>query len=137
MLTLWQAIQYIENTLNATFAPNSLRIQYQPSADTMMIDISVFKSLEIMQNLQNSKSKDCLFGLLNNTLTPMGARVLRSNILQPSTRADEILMPRYDAVGELAINEDMYREIRHGKALCSDRCNHLLISFSSQRHPRY
>lgn len=81
----------------------------------MMIDISVFKSLEIMQNLQNSKSKDCLFGLLNNTLTPMGARVLRSNILQPSTRAEQILVPRYDAVEELASKENMYLDIRKSK----------------------
>lgn len=107
-------MKYIEQILNAEFAPNSLRIQYRPSNDTMMIDISVFKSLEIMQNLRDPKSKDCLFGLLNSTLTPMGARMLRTNILQPSTRMDMVLTPRYDAVTEMAGKEDMWLEIRKG-----------------------
>ena len=106
---------YVEQVLNFEFAPNSLRIQYQPSEDTMMIDISVFKSLEIMQNLQNPSSKDCLFGLLNNTLTPMGSRMLRASILQPSTRADAVLELRYGALEELASNEEMYVGARKGK----------------------
>ncbi|KFY34714.1 hypothetical protein V494_06535 [Pseudogymnoascus sp. VKM F-4513 (FW-928)] len=54
-------------------------------------------SLELIQNITNAKSKDCLFGLLNETLTPMGSRMLRSNILQPSTQ-ENILKNRYEAV---------------------------------------
>lgn len=79
----------------------------------MMIDLSTIHSLELIQNLQNSKSKDCLFGLLNNTLTPMGARLLRSNVLQPSTDP-AILMTRYDAVDELESKEDVFFAVRQG-----------------------
>ena len=50
-------------------------MKYEPSEGSMMIDISTIKALELVQNLQNPKSKDCLFGLLNETQTPMGARV--------------------------------------------------------------
>lgn len=80
----------------------------------MMIDISTIRSLELIQNLQNSKSKDCLFGLLNETLTPMGSRMLRSNILEPSCQTENILIPRYDALDELTMKEDMFFEIRKG-----------------------
>lgn len=79
----------------------------------MMIDLATIQSLELIQNLQNAKSKDCLFGLMNETLTPMGSRLLRSNILQPSTQS-AVLAARYDALTELTENEDMYLQTRQG-----------------------
>ncbi|KAM0488402.1 hypothetical protein ACHAP7_001396 [Fusarium lateritium] len=106
------AMKYIQQHFSINFVPHSLRIQYRPSEDTMMIDISAIQSLEIMQNLRNSKSKESLFGLLNHTSTPMGSRMLRSNILQPPTRPDLFILPRYDALEELTSNEEMFLEIR-------------------------
>jgi DNA mismatch repair protein MSH4 len=79
----------------------------------MMIDVSTIYSLELVQNLQNPKSKDCLFGLLNETLTPMGSRLLRSNILQPLTDSDT-LNTRYDALEELTTKEEMFFGTRSG-----------------------
>lgn len=79
-----------------------------------MIDISAIQSLEVMQNIRNPKSKDCLFGLLNNTSTPMGSRMLRSNILQPPTRHWLFIIPRYDAVEELTINEEIFHKVHKG-----------------------
>jgi DNA mismatch repair protein MSH4 len=78
-----------------------------------MIDLSTIQSLELIQNLHNSRSKECLFGLMNETLTPMGSRLLRSSILQPSTQA-EVLTQRYDAVEEISNREDMFFQIRQG-----------------------
>ena len=81
-----------------------------------MIDLSTIRSLELVQNLQNAKSKDCLFGLLNQTLTPMGARYLKSNLLQPST--DEELIPkRREAVRELESKEEVFFAVRQGKSI--------------------
>lgn len=80
----------------------------------MMIDLSTIASLELIQNIQNPKSKDCLFGLLNQTLTPMGARLLKSHLLQPSTNADT-LEKRYNALDELATREDVFFAVRQGK----------------------
>ncbi|KAM0350185.1 hypothetical protein ACHAPU_003350 [Fusarium lateritium] len=108
------AMKFIQQRFSINFMPHSLRIQYRPSEDTMMIDISAIQSLEIMQNLRNSKSKESLFGLLNQTTTPMGRRMLRSNILQPPTRPDLFILPRYDALEELTTNEEMFLEIRKG-----------------------
>jgi hypothetical protein len=80
----------------------------------MMIDLSTMRSLELIENLQNAKSRDCLYGLLNQTLTPMGARLLKSTVLQPSTDKD-ILEKRWDALAELTAKEDVFFAIRQGK----------------------
>jgi DNA mismatch repair protein MSH4 len=77
----------------------------------MMTDLSTVRSLELVQNLTNPKSKGCLFGLLNATLTPMGGRLLRSNILQPLT-SEETLGTRYDALEELSTKEEMFFAVR-------------------------
>lgn len=79
----------------------------------MMIDLSTIHSLELIQNIQDAKSKDCLFGIMNETLTPMGARLLRSNILQPSTE-ESLLKLRYEAVQELSTKEDMFFQTKQG-----------------------
>ena len=52
-----------------------------------------------------------MFGLLNATLTPMGGRLLRSNILQPLTN-EETLGTRYDALEELSTKEEMFFAVR-------------------------
>jgi DNA mismatch repair protein MSH4 len=81
----------------------------------MMVDVSTIHSLELVQNLQDPKSKHCLFGLLNETMTPMGARLLRSNILQPLTDP-ETLNTRYDALEELTTKEEMFFATRAGSS---------------------
>ena len=99
--------------------PHSLRMRYETSENTMMIDITAIQSLELLQNSRNPKSKDSLYGFLNHTLTPMGARLLRNNILQPSTQRDDVLEPRFDALHELTLNEAMFFELR--------KCWYLLV----------
>lgn len=108
-----QALKYIELGLSISFPFHSLRIKYEPSEGSMMIDLSTIQSLELIQNLQDAKSRACLFGLLNETLTPMGARLLRSNLLQPSTEV-EVIKKRYDAVEELTTKEEMFHAARQG-----------------------
>ncbi|KAI1368734.1 muts domain V [Xylaria arbuscula] len=105
-------VKYIELSCRISIASHSLRIRYQPSENTMMIDLSTIHSLELIQNLHEPRSKDCLFGLLNQCLTPMGSRMLRSNIIQPSSQVESVLIPRYAALEELTIKEDMFFEIR-------------------------
>ena len=78
-----------------------------------MIDISTISSLELIQNLHNAKSRDCLFGLLNETQSPMGARLLRGNILQPLTDR-ETITTRQDALEELTTKEEMFFAVRQG-----------------------
>ncbi|ROT37153.1 muts domain V [Sodiomyces alkalinus F11] len=107
------AMKYLDLELAIRVVPHSLRVRYEPSEDTMMIDVSAIRSLELLQNLRNPGSKDCLFGLLNHTRTPMGARLLRSNILQPSTCLDPVLKLRHDAVAELTSSEEIFTAVRN------------------------
>lgn len=114
VLILSQALKFVETELAITINSNSLRIKYDPPEDTMLIDVSAIRSLELLQNTRNPKSKDCLYGLLNHTQTPMGSRLLRSTILQPSTQKNEVLESRYDALSELIASEDIFRDISKG-----------------------
>ncbi|KAK3197092.1 hypothetical protein GRF29_1536g554834 [Pseudopithomyces chartarum] len=104
-------LKYIEVVYRVSFPYHSLRMKYEPSEGSMMIDVSTIYSLELVQNLHDPKSKHCLFGLLNETHTPMGSRLLRSNVLQPLTDVDT-LNKRYDAVNELQTKEDLFYSTR-------------------------
>ncbi|KAH8431951.1 MutS protein msh4 [Aspergillus melleus] len=104
-------VQYVEFELNRTFMAHSLRIRFEPSQGSMSIDLPTIFSLELIQNLHVRKSRESLYGLLNETLTPMGARILRANVLQPSTEESKLLA-RYDAVEDLSTKEEMFACIR-------------------------
>jgi len=88
-------------------------MRYEPSEGSMMIDVSTVASLELIQNLQNTKSEACLFGLLHQTQTQMGSRLLRNNILRPLTN-EETLDIRFEALEELTTNEEMFFAVRAG-----------------------
>jgi DNA mismatch repair protein MSH4 len=83
----------------------------------MWIDFLSVRNLELVQNLQNPKASQSLFGVLDHCHTPMGKRLLRANILQPSsgTSLDPTLMgdvntldARLDAVQEMTQNGEIY-----------------------------
>ncbi len=96
-LTPPQAMKYIETDLAYSISRHLLRVKYRPSEDTVMIDLFTIQSLELIQNRQDIKSKDSLFGLLNNTLTPMGSQKLRSSILLPLT-VQPVIVNQYDVL---------------------------------------
>ncbi|KAJ5634692.1 hypothetical protein N7528_002534 [Penicillium herquei] len=104
-------LKYVESELQRTFVSHSLRIKFEPSEGSMTIDLQTIVSLELIQNLTNVKSRDSLYGLLNETLTPMGARLLRATILQPSVQRVK-LTARYNAVEDLSTKEDMFVSVR-------------------------
>ncbi|CRG91202.1 MutS protein homolog 4 [Talaromyces islandicus] len=130
-------LKYVELHLDLKFAPHTLRIKFEASQGSMLIDLSTVASLELIQNLQNSKSRDCLLGLLNETLTPMGARLLKSNILQPLTEPEKIIA-RQEAVAELSSKEEVFYATRTAlkgfvdvdKALTSITLNPVKLSIS-------
>ena len=88
--------RHAENSRNVMFTPHSLRVKYQGSegnthwwnlmtSGSMLIDYLSVRNLELVQNIQNPKSPQSLFGVLDNCHSPMGKRLLRVNILQPSS----------------------------------------------------
>lgn len=61
--------------------------------------------MELVSNTCNSYTRNTLLGILDRTLTPMGKRLLRMNILQPPCSI-EIIKDRLDAVEELSNSEE-------------------------------
>jgi DNA mismatch repair protein MSH4 len=89
----------------------------------MLIDYLSVRNLELVQNLQNPKSPQSLYGVLDHCHTPMGKRLLRANILQPSAGSSiekcvdldlNTLEARLDAVQEMIQTEDLYHGVGQG-----------------------
>jgi len=108
-------LRFVETSFRQTFHFHSLRMRYEASEGSMLIDVSTVASLELIQNLHNAKSEACLFGLLNQTQTKMGARLLRNNILQPLTEGPA-LNSRFDALEELTTREEIFFGTRAGSS---------------------
>ncbi|KAF1802621.1 muts domain V-domain-containing protein [Mucor lusitanicus] len=70
------------------------------------------KNLELVHNTAHTHSKqNTLLGILDYTLTPMGKRLLRTNILQPPCSL-EITNDRLDTIEELCQNEECIYNIQ-------------------------
>ena len=77
------------------------------ASGSVIIDAATRKNLELVQNTKDGSSVGTLFGFLNCTSTPGGARLLRSWILAPLDSKGEIL-ERQDAVAELRFHSSTF-----------------------------
>ncbi|KAM3914999.1 mutS protein homolog 4 [Leptodactylus fuscus] len=100
-------LKYVEHTQNSVYAPKSLKIRFQGSEQTAMIDSASAQNLELLVNSRDSRNNHTLFGVLNNTKTPGGSRRLRSNILEPLIDLDTI-NTRLDCVQEFLADEELF-----------------------------
>jgi DNA mismatch repair protein MutS len=74
------------------------RLSYYQSSDFMMLDAATLRNLEILEPLHSDAPRGaCLYGAVNRTVTPMGARRLRDWLSQPLAAAAPIARRR-DAV---------------------------------------
>ena len=55
------------------------------------IDPSTWRNLEITENMRTKEKKGSLLGVLDKTLTAMGARCMRKNLEKPLANAAEIV----------------------------------------------
>ncbi|KAM4654927.1 mutS protein homolog 4 isoform 1-T1 [Amazona ochrocephala] len=100
-------LKYVEFIQNSVYAPKSLKVRFQGSEKTAMIDSSSAQNLELVINNRDSRNCHTLFGVLNYTKTPGGSRRLRSNILEPLADA-ETINTRLDCVQELLQDEELF-----------------------------
>ncbi|XP_009573201.1 PREDICTED: mutS protein homolog 4-like, partial [Fulmarus glacialis] len=100
-------LKYVEFIQNSVYAPKSLKVCFQGSEKTAMIDSSSAQNLELVINNRDSRNGHTLFGVLNYTKTPGGSRRLRSNILEPLVDA-ETINTRLDCVQELLQDEELF-----------------------------
>ncbi|KAF9990044.1 MutS protein msh4 [Mortierella antarctica] len=120
-------LRYIEESRNATFLNHSVKFMYGRCSGSMIIDPATARNLELTINLSSQNDKETFFGILNQTVTPMGSRVLRSNILQPCT-SKKTINTRLDCVQELSQEEEMFFELKRSLKAFHD-VDYLITSF--------
>lgn len=107
-------IKFAEHKGKMVFAASSLRITYEGAQKTMVVGGSTATQLELLFNARHSSTAGTLYESLNCCKNNSGARLLRTELLQPSTSIATI-NSRLDVVTELTSNEDMFTEL--GKVL--------------------
>ncbi|HQZ98122.1 MAG TPA: DNA mismatch repair protein MutS [Pyrinomonadaceae bacterium] len=92
-------LRYAQETQRAT-AGHISEINYFESSDFMVLDAVTLRNLEIFES-RGEKSKNTLFGVIDECVTGMGSRLLRQWIARPSLKRSEI-QTRLLAVTELS-----------------------------------
>ncbi|CAG9812751.1 unnamed protein product [Phaedon cochleariae] len=101
-------ITYIQDHVFIYYAPGTIKVDYQESEGYAVIDVSTADYLELVSSTRPAQGNKyaSLFGVLNHCQTKIGARMLRSIILQPPFKA-EYIENRLRCVDELIENKDM------------------------------
>jgi DNA mismatch repair protein MutS len=103
------AVHYINETQRAQ-AGHLSEITYFESSEHLILDATTLSNLEIVEANDGNKSHT-LLGVIDDTMTGMGARLLRQWLLRPSVRLSEIEM-RLDAVAEFKQNSIKRDQVR-------------------------
>lgn len=91
--------------------PHITTIMPYTTGKYMIIDSSSRRNLELVETMRDKQKRGSLLWVLDKTKTAMGARALRSFVLQPLINRDEIIK-RQDAIEELCNNAIDREEIR-------------------------
>lgn len=102
-------VNYLEDTQKETFVLKKIRTLRQDAY--MFLDATTQRNLEIAHNLKNGSSEGSLLWVLDETLTPMGGRFLRSSLSKPLLDIKEI-RKRLEAVEYLVEDFELLEELR-------------------------
>lgn len=83
-------VQYLKETQRNALSQLTTLQTYSTSA-FMVLDPATRRNLELTEGLRSRSVKGSLLGVLDMTVTPMGARLLRTWVQQPLLRAEDIL----------------------------------------------
>ncbi len=86
------------------------RPRYYSIGDSMLLDTSTVRNLELIENIRTRDKNGTLLEVLDRTRTPMGRRLIRKWILQPLLGVGKITR-RLDAVDELAQQFEMRTQL--------------------------
>ena len=93
-------------------ASSLTRVSFYQRSDYLGLDYATLRHLEILEPLQPQAPRNaCLYGALNRTVTPMGARRLRDWLSQPLA-ALEPIQRRQEAVQVLLDNPESLERLR-------------------------
>jgi DNA mismatch repair protein MutS len=102
-------VSYLEDTQKEAFILKKISTLRQDSY--MFLDAATQRNLELTHNLRDGSHEGTLLWVLDETLTPMGGRFLRSSLLKPLIDIQEIKM-RQDAVEYLIEDYELLEELR-------------------------
>jgi DNA mismatch repair protein MutS len=80
-------------------------------SDFMILDATTLRNLELARNIRDNTKKGTLIEVLDKTVTAMGSRLLRKNLVQPLLQLDQI-NERLDAVEEFTDNIFLRQDLR-------------------------
>jgi DNA mismatch repair protein MutS len=92
-------LHYLKDTQKSSLSHID-RIQFYEISESMALDATTVRNLELLQSLFDGSRHATLIGCLDRTSTGMGARLLKSWLLRPEIALAEI-DARLDAVAEL------------------------------------
>ena len=91
---------------------NLTRISFYQRSDFLTLDFTTLRHLEVLEPLHHDAPRNsCLYGALNRTVTPMGARRLRDWLSQPLASLEPI-QQRQEAVQVLINNPSILGSLR-------------------------
>ena len=103
-------IDYLNETQKTALGHINKLTHFQRS-NFVQIDQNTLRALEIERTLRDSKVEGSLLACLQETFTPMGARMLRRWLCFPLAQVDMIL-DRQQALAQLVNNSDTLRQMR-------------------------
>ena len=92
-------LHYLYQTQKSTLKHIN-KLSYYERSDFVQLDAQTIRNLELLQNLQNQQRDGSLLGVLDQTVTAAGGRLLKEWLLKPLLKIEEI-EKRQEAVEEL------------------------------------
>ncbi len=106
------ALDYLKETQKRTMEYIK-RLRYYSTDDYMTLDATTLKNLEIFRSLREDSKEGTLLSVLDETVTAMGSRKLRTWLQQPLLEVDRI-ESRLDAVEKLVESLFLGDDLREG-----------------------
>jgi len=103
-------LEYVQETQKSALGHIS-RLEPFRQSDSLILDEATRRSLELARTIRNSKREGSLLSVIDETVTPMGARLLNDWLANPLTDIDRI-NGRHDAVEELVAAPILCEDLR-------------------------
>lgn len=103
-------IRYVRRILPGKELPPFRLVAYEPS-NLLVLDEATLANLEIFETLMDRRRDGALIGVLDQTVTAMGGRLLRHALAFPLARVDPIVA-RQEAVGYLLDHARLRQDLR-------------------------
>jgi DNA mismatch repair protein MutS len=103
-------LQYLKDTQMSPLA-HIRRMTTYALEDALVLDAATRRNLEVVRSLADGRTGGSLLGILDESLTGMGARKLRQWLLQPLRHREQIIR-RLDAVDHLVQHPRLRESVR-------------------------